>query len=377
MKSPLLYFVTLCILTPVSAQKYCFEYHEIGNFLDRMGATSLIDVDRDNDLDWVFGSFGEMYWYEFDTDTVWILHELGTGAKTDVGGCPIDINNDGWIDYVVGDSWYENSTDPKNKKFILHKKNMISSHDNVAVDIDQDGIKDIVSVSNHPDHPVLAWYRIPEDYTSNWDYTKIGEGIHGGIAPQGFGDLDGDSDMDVVMGNIWFENYDGRGLWWKSHKTLIPEGGNRPDIYGLALRTWTIDLDKDGDLDIIEAEADTKNGRVFWFENRGNAESFVYHPISSDSTFQDFHSLSVADFDNDGDFDVLSGGGPLTQGTRRLFIWESISTDGLVWNEHQISSGFKIHETVAADVDQDGDIDICTKPWDGDLHVFLENKLID
>ncbi|MCK5279851.1 MAG: VCBS repeat-containing protein, partial [Cyclobacteriaceae bacterium] len=134
-----------------------FEYHEIGEFSYRMGETSLVDVDNDNDLDWVFGSFGEMYWYEYISPTDWKLHEIGKGAKTDVGGCPIDVNHDGWIDFVVGDSWYENTGKPQNENFILHKKNMIGTHDNVAVDIDGDGIKDIVSLSNHPDHPVLAW----------------------------------------------------------------------------------------------------------------------------------------------------------------------------------------------------------------------------
>ena len=357
-------------------QKMEFEYHKIADFLDCMGQTSLVDVDNDNDLDWVFGRFGEMYWYEYISASEWKLHEIGKGAKTDVGGCPIDINQDGWIDFVIGDSWYENTGDPKNNSFILHRKNMISCHDNVAVDIDQDGIKDIVSLSNDPDHPVLAWYKIPKDYNGNWDYTKIGEGIHGGIAPIGIGDIDGDGDVDIVRGNAWFENCDSKGNVWKSHKVLIPPGGNRPDKYGLALRTWIIDIDNDGDLDIIEAEADTKNGRVFWFENQDKANSFLFHPISADSTGQDFHSLSIADFDGDGDMDVLSGGGPLTQGVHKLFIWECISADGLVWKEHLIITGKRIHEAVAADVDKDGDIDICTKPWAGGLHFFLENKRI-
>jgi hypothetical protein len=31
------------------------------------------------------------------------------------------------------------------------------------------------------------------------------------------------------------------------NKTLIPRGGYRPDKYGLALKLWVYDLDKDGD----------------------------------------------------------------------------------------------------------------------------------
>jgi hypothetical protein len=371
----------LCLLFystfPSYGQKFNFEYHEIGDFGNRMGQTSLVDVDNDGDLDVVFGCSGDMYWWEYKSPTEWKLHEIGKGAKTDVGGCPHDVNNDGWIDFIVGDSWYENTGAPRNQKFILHRKNMIKSHDNIVVDIDGDGIKDVVSLSNDPDHPVLAWYKIPEDHTQNWDYTKIGDGIHGGIGPKGYGDLNKNGYIDIVRGDVWFENLDGTGKKWKRHEVLTPPGGSRPDKFGLAIKTWLIDLDNDGDLDIVQAEADTPNGRVFWWENVNNGESFIFHPISADSTGQDFHALAIADFDGDGDMDILSGGGPLTPGTPKLFIWENVAGDGSVWKEHEILSGIQVHEVVAADVDGDGDVDIYSKPWRGSLHIYLENKLID
>jgi len=31
----------------------------------------------------------------------------------------------------------------------------------------------------------------------------------------------------------------------------------------------------------------------------------------------------------------------------------------------------------AAEVDGDGDIDICTKPWNGNLHFYLRNMLTE
>ena len=55
---------------------------------------------------------------------------------------------------------------------------------------------------------------------------------------------------------------------------------------------------------------------------------------------------------------------------------------------HEIArSGNKMGQTSLADMDndgdldwvvgcRDGDIDICSKPWNGDLHIFLENQLI-
>ena len=253
---------------------------------------------------------------------------------------------------------------------------MIISHDNVAVDIDQDGIKDIVSLSNHKDNPRLVWYKIPENYKATWEETYIGEGIHAGMSPAGFGDLDDDGDVDIVRGNAWYRNVDGKGKSWEKMVALSPPGGDRPGKFGLALRAWCFDIDNDGDLDIIESEADTEKGRVYWFENINKAETFIFHPISSVSNQQDYHSLNLADFDGDGDQDVSSGGGPLNTRVRELYIWENVNGDGSLWKENKILEGYRFHETQAADIDNDGDIDLCTKPWHGDLHIFLENKRI-
>jgi hypothetical protein len=99
--------------------------------------------------------------------------------------------------------------------------------------------------------------------------------------------------------------------------------------------------------------------------------------ISADHTKQDFHSLAVADFDNDGDLDVYSGGGPLSPEVHKLFIWENADGKAGVWTQHVILEGKQCHEAKAADVDGDADIDICTKPWSGSLHIYLRNMLVE
>ena len=360
------------------SQNFDFKIHKIGRHGAFMGQTALVDIDKDGDLDWVYGLRGELFFYEFQKANQWRHHKLGSGAKTDVGGCPIDINQDGLIDFMVGNAWYENTGNPMQEQFICHTNiGTLTSHDNIAVDIDGDDALDIVAVSNDPDQKLIMWYTTDTIANKIWSATKIGEGIHGGIGPKGYGDLDADGDMDIVRGNAWFENTDGNGVSWKEHEVLIPLGGNRPNKYGLSLKTWVIDIDKDGDLDIIEAEADTQNGRVFWFENLGKAKNWKYHAISKEQTGQDFHSLAVADFDNDGDMDIFSGGGPLSSNEIEMYVWENKNGDGSLWVEQILFRGKMCHEAVAADVDGDGDIDICTKPWkDDDLHLFLENQLI-
>ncbi|UCG58379.1 MAG: peptide-methionine (R)-S-oxide reductase MsrB [Phycisphaerales bacterium] len=367
---------TICLLYSATCTAFPkFEHYQIARIGGQMGQTSLVDVDKDGDLDWIAGcNGGAIWWFEYKKPDNWIQHTLGQRVLTEVGGTAFDIDRDGWIDQVSGGTWYRNTGKPREQEFIRYANGIIEkSHDNVAADIDGDGRLDVVALS---DRSGLFWYKIPADPTKKWRSHKIGPAVHGGTDPAGVADIDGDGDSDVVRADAWFENLDSKGTKWQMHHNLIPVGGNRPDRYGLAIKTWVYDIDKDGDNDVIEAEADTPDGRAMWFENAdGKGRKWTVHLISEDSTGQDFHSLAVADFDNDGDMDVFSGGGPLTKGTWKWLIWENKDGKGQKWIAHEVLSGKRCHEAKAADVDRDGDIDICSKPWNGNEHIYLRNML--
>jgi len=342
-----------------------------------MGQTTLADVDRDGDLDWVVGcQGGDIWWFEYQGPGKWVKHLLGAKAPTVVGGTALDVDGDGWVDQVSGAAWYRNTGRPRAEQFKKYPNGAISTHDNVAADIDGDGKLDVVGMS---DSAGVFWYKIPADATKKWQGRKVGPGVHGGIDPRGVGDIDGDGDNDIVRSTGWYENADGKGTSWTWHENIEGGSGGR---FKDTTKSWIVDLDKDGDNDVVMTDADIEagTGRAHWFQNKdGKGRSWIRHSIASKKG--DLHTLSVADFDNDGDWDVFSGEGPLGgtgPGGRHLcFIWENLDGRGAKWKEHVILEGKRCHEGMTGDVDGDGDIDICSKPWNGSLHFYLRNMLVE
>jgi len=358
-----------------------FTYHRIDNIGSNMGQTALADVDRDGDLDWVCGEAsynqGRIWWWEYQGPDTWVRHDVGKG-NTDVGGTAADLNGDGWMDVFSGSKILLSTGKPRSEPFLEYEVGAISSHDSELADINGDGRVDAIANS---DRTGLFWFEIPADCTQKWTSHTIATAeqhkIHGGVSPKAVGDIDGDGDSDVVTGQAWYENLDDKGLTWKQHKNIDFGESHQ---YGLAVKTWVGDMDGDGDNDFVQAEADHPDARVAWFENDGKG-NWTRHIIRDNGGKQDFHSLAVADFDLDGDWDVFSGGGPLSaKDSHTCCIWENTAGKGGrptpdKWIEHVVARK-PCHEATAADVDADGDIDICSKPWStGNEHFYLRNML--
>jgi MYXO-CTERM domain-containing protein len=337
------------------------------------GQTSLVDIDKDGDLDFVSGrQGGAVFWFENRGAGAWARHALGDMAITDVGGVAFDVDRDGWIDEVSGGTFFRNTGNPRGAAFERIVTGAISTHDNLVGDVDGDGRVDLVSLK---DDRGLFWYTIPGDPRTAWPGHQVvgvtSPPTHGGL---GMGDIDGDGDADITRVDRWFENLDGTGLKWREHRN-IDFGTVGP--WGLQTRVRLVDLDGDRDLDLIQSEGDVDDGRVAWFENLdGKGGAWARHLLRDRGRKEDFHAMVVADFDKDGDLDVLASGGPLTSGARRTYVWENLDGKGGAWKETPIYEGVEGHETVAGDIDRDGDVDVCSKPWAGDTHYCLINQLI-
>ena len=115
--------VVLCFLCAFAQGRFPdFRCHRIDRVGKKMGQTSLVDVDKDGDLDWIAGCTagvgGTIWWFEYEAPDVWVRHTLGQRAPTDVGGTAFDIDGDGWVDHVSGQAWCHNTGKPREEEFI-------------------------------------------------------------------------------------------------------------------------------------------------------------------------------------------------------------------------------------------------------------------
>jgi hypothetical protein len=351
-----------------------FKYYEIGH-TDQMlmGQSSLADLDNDGDMDLILGASGStIWWFEYISAEKWKMHLLGDDALTDKGGTAFDVDGDGKTDQVSGGTWYRNPGD-KQAVWDRFENGAIYAYDNIHGDMNKDGKDELISMSPQDG---LFLYFIGSNPEKKWKKVKVGDGVPGGIVPNGIGDLDGDGDLDIVRSDLWYENVNGDGSKWLIHRTIgfIESQGE----FARSSRVYVVDMDKDGDADVVQSESNNEDGRIIWHENvDGKGINWYTHPVAS-KLEQDMHSLCVEDFDNDGDLDFFSGAGPMTSNLyKRAYIFENLEGEGEKWENHEVLFKIECTDAVAADVDGDGDIDICGKTWKDDTVYFLKNMLME
>lgn len=212
-----------------------------------------------------------------------------------------------------------------------------------AVDLDGDGDVDIV-VGSEGDNTV-GWF------ANNGDGTFGARNVISSTfsSPDAVhaADLDGDGDLDVIGAArvdrdfSWWEN-DGSGVFGPE-QLLHDNLGEPSDVIAA-------DLDGDQDLDIIAAWRGF-GADVGWFRNEGGSFSALMPTLGIGMS--ETRSLSAADVDGDGHVDIL-----YTQLGAEVHWARNVNGDGLTWTLHAISGSSGGSDVIGTDLDADGDVDV-------------------
>jgi hypothetical protein len=337
-----------------------------------VGEVQVTDFDYDGDLD-IIATIPDVYrqylrvgvWRNNGDGTYAAHSEYGTGAQGPVGLALADFNRDGFVDAVTANRGY--AYDGDTISLLRHNgqtgaaaafRTPVRFTVGTAptrvdtADLNGDQWPDLaVSYGRNPN----AWCSILINDTNGGFTTTATFDIPNYAEPfVGLADLDNDDDADLVTGT--YDHGTGALLYVQRNDGL----GNFSafETYVLAGTDWArglefADVNDDSYLDILCAHPEGRRGEswtVLLSNGSGGFAAAARYPCSQNS-----HGIGAADVDEDGDIDVLS----LAKFSNTLTVHLNHG-DGTFPRLPEYAIEGTTRGIDAADIDRDGDLDLVT-----------------
>jgi hypothetical protein len=280
----------------------------------------------------------------------------------------VDLDGNGLNDILVCDdvasqvSWIEQSKPGQYTERIVGDEIKGPAH-LAPCDIDKDGDLDLLVAKMEnifPTNEKIGGVVVLEnDGNQSFANHVLIDGI-ARVADVEAGDLDGDGDIDLAVGQFGME--DGEIRWMENLGGDWQFESHRLQNLSGPIHTPIADIDRDGDLDIV-ALVSQEWEEIYIFQNDGQAHFETLRIYGSTNEDYGSSGISLVDLDQDSDLDILYTNGDafdyMPPGPRPWHGVQWLENQGrLEFAFHRIGTFMGAYFANAVDVDRDEDLDI-------------------